>query len=139
VRATTRKYFVNPAQPCLIESEQTQWQEFMPVCAVWAYLVARTDTADDLRLWLDRFFPAGTMRPIVRAGNSYRHMAMNFSRCWAYWTIYRATNDPRYLRLYLDHFDLQFRTPAAWKGDYHEVAHWVAQFGVFALAPVFSE
>ena len=139
VRATTRKHFVGPAQHCPIESEQARWQEFMPVCAMWAYLVARTETADDLRAWLARSLPLSAMRPIARDGNSYRHMAMNFSRGWALWPIYKTTNDPRYLRLYLDQFTLQFETPAAWKGDYREVGHWVAQFGVFALAPVFSD
>ena len=77
--------------------------------------------------------------PINRAQDTYRHMAMNFSRCWGLWQLYKSTGDPRYLKLYLDHFELQYRTAAAWKGDYREVGHWVAQFGVFALAPVFLE
>jgi hypothetical protein len=140
VRATVRQHFLAPTKPCPWADEQTRWQEFMPICTVWAYLVARTNAPDDIRGWLGRFVPADALpNPINRTQDTYRHMAMNFSRCWGFWQLYKATGDLRYLKLYLDHFELQYRTPGAWKGDYREVGHWVAQFGVFALAPVFSE
>ena len=110
------------------------------MCTIWAYLVVHTNPGDDVQAWLGRFFPPDApLSPIDGLNDTFRHRAMNFSRCWGFWAVYKATKDPKYLRLFLDHFELQYRTPAAWKGDYRVVAHWVAQFGVFALVQTFLE
>ena len=62
VRATVRKHFLPVTRPCSVQDEQTQWQECMPVCTVWAYMVVHTSPPDDLRRWLGRFFPADAIR-----------------------------------------------------------------------------
>lgn len=140
VRDMVRKHFLAVTQPCPVQKEETQWQEFLPVCTTWAYLVAYVSPPDDLPGWLNRFFPQDvSMSPISRPVDTLRHKAMNFSRSWGFWRLFKATKDPRYLKLYVDHFELQYRNQSWWKGDYRAVGHWVAQFGVFALAPVFAE
>lgn len=140
VRDMVQKHFLAVTQPCPIQKEETQWQEFLPVCTIWAYLVAYVSPPDDLPGWLNRFFPHDvSMSPISRPVDTLRHKAMNFSRSWGFWWLFKASKDSRYLKLYLDHFELQYRNPSWWKGDYRAVGHWVAQFGVFALAPVFAE
>ena len=122
-----------------MQYEENLWADFIPVCITWAYLVARVDSSLPLQEWLTSFFPANmTITPIQYPRNSH-HMGMNFSRAWGLWYLYKRTADLRYLQLYLDHFELQYRNSVWWKGDYRVVAHWVAQFGVYALVPVFSE
>ena len=37
------------------------------------------------------------------------------------------------LGLYLDHMEMSLKHPSWWRGDYRSVAHWVPQFGMFAL------
>jgi len=133
------KHFVPMNRPCPVQNEEYSWPDFMAVCTTWAYVVARVAPALNLQEWLKRFFPANLdITPIYRPRNAH-HMGMNFSRSWGFWRLFKATKDPAYLKLYLDHFELQYGNPSWWRGDYRAVGHWVAQFGVFALAPVFLE
>ena len=139
VRELVRQHFVPVTKPCPVQNEEAKWPDFLSVCTTWAYLVAHAAPPPDLLEWLGRFFPQGVViRPITHPLGIH-HMGTNFSRSWALWRLFKATGEPLYLRLYLDHFELQYKNPSWWKGDYRAVAHWVAQFGVFALAPVFAE
>jgi hypothetical protein len=139
VQELIRKHFAPIRRPCPVGNEENLWPDFLPVCTTWAHLVALALPSSDLADWLKKFFPPdAAITPIKQPRNSH-HMGMNFSRAWGLWRLFKATKDSRYLRLYLDHFELQYNEPSWWKGDYRAVGHWVPQFGVFALAPVFSE
>jgi hypothetical protein len=139
VEELARKHFLPVNQPCPVQNEEYLWLDFLPVCTGWAYLVAHVMPSVNLPEWLKRFFPVGSVMTPIRRPRNAHHMGMNFSRSWGFWSLFKATKDPVYLKLYLDHFELQYANPSWWKGDYAAVGHWVAQFGVFALAPIFLE
>jgi len=139
VEEIVRQHFVPITQPCPVQNEENVWPDFMAVCTTWAYLVAHGSPSLNVQEWLGRFFPAGAVITPIRQPRGAHHMGMNFSRSWGFWRLFKATKNPFYLKLYLDHFELQYKNSLWWKGDYRAVGHWVAQFGVFALAPVFSE
>lgn len=125
--------------PCPAKNEESQWPDFLPPCTGRALLVSRVRSGPDMAEWLKRFWgPKPSLRPVSRPRTPHHH-GMNFSRAWGFWGLYKATNDPHYLKLYLDHFELQYKNRDWWAGDYRDVGHWVAQFGVFAAAPLFEE
>ena len=139
VQELVEKHFITTNGACPVQNEETIWPDFMAVCTTWAYLVVHAAPSLNLQEWLNGFFPPDIAIAPIRNTQNTRQLGINFSRSWGFWRLFKATNDPRYLKLYLDHFEQQYTNPSWWKGDYEQVGHWVAQFGVFALAPVFLE
>ncbi|MBI3553272.1 MAG: DUF2891 family protein [Elusimicrobia bacterium] len=58
---------------------------------------------------------------------------LNFSRAWGLWSLYRATNDAKYLDAYRALVVWHYRHPQYWRDDYRRHSHWVPQFGIFAI------
>ena len=138
VRRMVREHFRAADAVCPAARHDRAWPDFIAVCANWAWLVARVAPPSNLAGWLARLLGKGrALRPVTRLRTAH-HAGLNFSRAWALWGLFAATGDRRWLALYLDHMEAQLAHPERWRGDYRRHAHWVAQFGVFALAPVFA-
>jgi len=52
--------------------------------------------------------------------------------------MYQGSGRDDELKAYLDHFEGGVTPTSNWRGDYRAVGHWVAQFGMFALQPLFG-
>ena len=87
---------------------------------------------------------AGTTRPILDALAAYQpvpennmaavHSAgLNFSRSWGDIAAYNLTGSPEWLGRFEHLFGYEMRLNDIWAGSYYLYAHWVAQFGVFAV------
>ena len=73
---------------------------------------------------------------------TWHHHGLNFSRSWGLWALSEA-NAPgdakdTYRNAYAAHFRATYDTPALWCGSYQGVGHWVPQFGMLALQPLFE-
>lgn len=93
-------------------------------------ILPRHETGD----WLSAYLAEGlSLEPIRRP--AFPHSAgLNFSRCWGLWDLFRYTKNPRYRDQYVQHFVTQMNQPEYWREDYKNYGHWVAQFGVYAIA-----
>lgn len=121
------------AAPCPVGELEESRGEFMAVCTNWAWLVGLALPADKFQPWLDGFLPGDPpLAPITQKSTAHLH-GLNFSRAWGLWRLYRMSGEQRFLKAYLAHFQETYTHPEDWKGDYGTVAHWVAQFGMFAL------
>ncbi|MCB1693142.1 MAG: DUF2891 family protein [Pseudomonadales bacterium] len=110
-----------------------QKQEFMAVCANWAWLVSTVLTRQEFAQWWPKHMPGlAKVAPTARPATDHA-FGVNFSRAWAFWGLYAATGDERFRDAYLAHFDASYTKRAHWDGDYRSVGHWVAQFGMHAL------
>jgi hypothetical protein len=132
VRQKVRANYLR-SDACPLQEVEIDTREFMAVCTNWAWLVQKVLPRKDLTVWLDRFLPESlALDPIV--GPASVHQAgLNFSRCWGLWNLYWATDDPRFLDLYLRHLKQTYMDRGQWNGEYRTVSHWVAQFGMLAL------
>lgn len=130
-----RKSFVDVDMKCSADRERG---EFMAICTNWAALVARVLGKDDYATWLDKFIATnGLPAPLTRQ-NSDHEFGLNFSRAWGLWDMYAASGRADVLKAYVDHFNHGFAPASNWRGSYMAVGHWVAQFGLFALQPLFG-
>jgi len=59
---------------------------------------------------------------------------LNFSRAWSFWTLFACTGNESYRKLYVDHILTHMNLPECWRNDYRKNAHWVPQFGIYAIA-----
>jgi hypothetical protein len=84
----------------------------------------RTALEDHYRKW----------RPL-EPDEIFGHTAgLNFSRSWGLWSSFVATRDRRYRADFQAHMTALLSQPRYWRENYQRYAHWVAQFGVYALA-----
>jgi hypothetical protein len=114
---------------------------FMAVCTNWAWLVSRVLGREAFDRWAEGFFAGGLPRPVARPVN-WHHHGLNFSRAWGLCALHAASGSAEarraYLEAYVAHFRATYETPALWRGSYEGVGHWVPQFGMLALQPLFA-
>ena len=130
-----KKYFVAVDPKCPYERERG---EFMAICTNWAALVSRVLDREDYSAWLDKFIATnGLPHPVTNPFTDH-DFGLNFSRAWGLWDMYDKTGRADVANAYAEHFHRGFAPAANWSGNYGAVGHWVAQFGIFAIQPLFG-
>ena len=93
-------------------------------------ILPRNESATWLRAYLAEDVQ---LEPVHRP--AFPHSAgLNFSRCWGLWALFQYTGNPGYRDQYVRHVVTHMNQPEYWRDDYKDYSHWVAQFGVYALA-----
>jgi hypothetical protein len=114
------------------ESEEESWPDFMAVTPMLCELVVRAGAIGIDALLAKTGARLRKMRPVTKPQKAH-HYALNFSRGWALLALAQAGGGDDLLSLALDHIETNLHRPSWWRGDYRAVAHWVPQFGIFAL------
>lgn len=86
----------------------------------------------------DLFMPPSRLSQPVPRPVTAHEFALNFSRSWGLWEMYSVSVHPEYIDAYVDHVQATLGNSANWDGDYGRVGHWVPQFGMFAIQPLFG-
>jgi hypothetical protein len=129
------KYFVSRDPRCPSGQDNG---EFMAICTNWAALVSRVLDRDAYSQWLDKFIEINGLPTPVLNPTTAHHFGLNFSRAWGLWDMYDKSGRTDVLDAYVAHFNHGFQPSSNWQGSYYDVGHWVAQFGMFALQPLFG-
>jgi Protein of unknown function (DUF2891) len=135
VTGWVKKDFIEVDPKCPPASERG---EFMAVCTNWAALAARVLDRADYATWLDRFIGVNGLPSPVAQVDSDHEFGLNFSRAWGLWDMYDKSGRADVAKAYAAHFDRGFSPDTNWRGSYMAVGHWVAQFGMFAVQPLFG-
>lgn len=119
-------------------SYDSELGHFMAICTNIALLASRMLTAGEFRRWAEHYLEEiGLPTPVTNPRNCH-HFGLNFSRAWGLWELYSATGRLAFADSYSAHIFETMKDPANWRGSYTCVGHWVGQFGVFALQPLFG-
>jgi hypothetical protein len=113
-------------------------QSFMAICTNRAWLVGESVAGPAGIDAIHTILPPDAGMAPVAVPTAPHVYGLDFSRAWGLWNVWRRTGDERYLAAYAGHFRRGYQDRSWWAGDYHIVGHWVAQFGVFALMPLFE-
>ncbi|HEY0107216.1 MAG TPA: DUF2891 family protein [Rhizomicrobium sp.] len=114
------------------QSEEETWPDFMAVTPLFCELMVRTGAVKPAEVMAKAGARLKALTPI-RVPRKAHHFALNFSRGWALLAMAAAVGDDALLANALDHIETNLFRPSWWRGDYRAVAHWVPQFGIFAL------
>ena len=126
-----------PPAPCDPETD-VRAGSFMATATNWAWLLALALPQAEARRAIATLLPdPHALRPLETIAANHLH-ALNFSRAWGLWRIFRATGDARWRASYARHVRISYERRDLWAGEYRKVGHWVAQFGVLALQPLFE-
>jgi hypothetical protein len=136
VVALVRAHFIGDDQDCDLAPEG---RGFLSVCVTWAWLVSEALPQGEFRAWYARWNPGLEMLQPVRTFNDAHDYGRNFSRAWGLSYLAAATGDVRLVSSYAQHVAAGYAPDTQWRGDYGAVGHWVAQFGMLALGPLFEE
>ena len=139
VRDWVQRHFVQYEGNCDYEVENGH---FMAVATNWAWLVSRVLEPEAFDRWAENFFAqSGLPRPVTQPV-TWHHHGLNFSRAWGLWGLHAASGSAKakdaYLAAYVAHVRESYDKPELWRGSYQGVGHWVPQFGMFALQPLFD-
>jgi hypothetical protein len=139
VRGLVRNNFIGGTEGCDYGLEAGH---FMAVCTNWAWLVSKVMGREEFSNWSARFFARIGLPPPVTRPVNWHHHGLNFSRAWGLWGLYaasaRSADADKYLEAYVAHVRQAYDRPQLWRGSYEGVGHWVPQFGLFALQPLFG-
>jgi hypothetical protein len=139
VRRWAETHFLDAAQRCDYAPEAGH---FMAVATNRAWLASKVLPQDRFDRWAEAFFArSGLPRPVTHP-LSWHHHGLNFSRARGLHALHAAIASPDMkaacLQAYTAHFRATYDTPALWRGSYEGVGHWVPQFGMLALQPLFE-
>jgi hypothetical protein len=130
-----RKDLVDAERPYRYTCERCS---FMAVGTNAAALVARVLDRAAYAAWLDSFIAANGLPSPVQRATSDHEFGLNFSRAWGLSDMYAASGRADVAKAYAEHLACGLTPATNWCGDYMMVGHWVAQFAMFALQPLFG-
>ena len=84
--------------------------------------------------WFESFCPESLIMEPLLSATTPHSAGLNFSRAWAFWTLFEFTQDPKFRDMYVNHIVTHMNLPDCWRDDYRRHAHWVPQFGIYAIA-----
>ncbi len=90
--------------------------------------------SDESESWLTSFNQENCRLEPLRQVSTPHSAGLNFSRSWTFWTLFQATQDLAFRDLYVNHIVTHMNLPQCWRTDYRKHAHWVPQFGIYAIA-----
>ena len=138
IRGWVRTHFVDAEGGC---DDAPEAGHFMAVGTNRAWLASKVLVPEAFDRWAETFFAPGLPRPVARPVN-WHHHGLNFSRARGLYALHAASGSASarraYLEAYVAHFRATYETPALWRGSYEGVGHWVPQFGMLALQPLFA-
>ncbi len=112
---------------------------FIAVCTTWAWLVSEVLPSAEFHAWYARWNPGiETLTPVVTFNNAHDY-GRNFSRAWGLYHLAGALGDARLGASYVAHVQAGFEPRNQWSGEYMVNGHWVAQFGMLAIEPMFDD
>lgn len=117
---------------------QQERPEFMSMCYNLAWLAGKVLTEAEFKAWLVNYAPPQKLATPVKEIESAHEYGLNFSRSWGLWQLYTATGKAEYADAYVDHVRAGYNPKSNWDGEYRVNGHWVAQFGMFAIQPLFG-
>jgi len=127
--------FVDANPKCSFDRERG---EFMAACSNWAALVARVLDKQPYSEWLEKFIAANGLPVAIARPEGDHEYGLNFSRAWGLWDMYDKSGRADVIKAYAGHLERGLTPATNWRGSYMAVGHWVAQFGMFAVQPLFG-
>lgn len=124
---------------CPFRRDEAEADDFFPPCLHGARTIVTVLPGPASAAWLAAWAPADPVLTPIAAPKNGHLGGLNFSRCWGLWSIYQHTGNLAYRDRFLAHFDTHLNHPQYWADDYNNYAHWVAQFGVYAISKTYED
>jgi len=130
---TFTRMWVVLLEEALPSSYDNVTDEFFAASLQWTRMILTILPKAESLPWCESFYSKEvSLKPMQMAPTSHS-AGLNFSRAWDFWTLYACTGKEIYRNLYADHIVTHMNFPQSWCDDYRNHAHWVPQFGIYAI------
>jgi hypothetical protein len=123
---------------CPLSQEETDTDDFFPPCLHRLRTIVTVLPPAEHAAWLAGYLPAELVLTPIGEPAAAHIAGLNFSRSWGLWSAWNASGDVQWRDRYVDHVVTHVEQPQYWAENYGAYAHWVAQFGVYAIALSFE-
>jgi Protein of unknown function (DUF2891) len=120
-------------ESCLLEDDANS-TGFFPPCLQRARAIAHVLPPNEAKGGLAEFVSDAPVLDPLTTFPTLHQAGQNFSRAWGLWSLWEHTGNVEYRDLYLDHVVTHMGMEDYWAENYEFYAHWVGQFGVYAIA-----
>ena len=127
------------ATTCPFSQEETDADDFFPPCLHGARALVKILPGAASADWLAAWLPQDPVLTPIEMPADAHISGLNFSRSWGLWSLYQASDDLSYRDLFVAHVTTHLNHPQYWAEDYNQYAHWVAQFGVYAISQTYAD
>ena len=108
--------------------------EFFPASLHRSRVLLAVLRRKDTTIWVNKFYPETFQLDPVTTPSTPHSGGLNFSRSWGLWDLWQHNGDTNFRDYYVRHIVTHIESPQYWRDDYHRYSHWVAQFGIYAIA-----
>ncbi len=122
--------------PC---SRDEGMDEFFPASLHRSRILLAALPREDATAWATTFYPKSFQLDPVTIPATPHSGGLNFSRSWGLWDLWQHTGNTHYRDHYVRHIVTHIESPRYWRDDYRRYSHWVAQFGIYAIALSFED
>lgn len=129
----TRNHLLPLDQDVPLSSDETT-DEFFPASLHRTRTILAVLPQKESEKWLEVFFHEGVFLQPVEHVSSPHSAGLNFSRSWGFWDLFEHTGKTEFRDQYVRHIVTHMELPQYWRDDYKQYRHWVAQFGIYAIA-----
>jgi hypothetical protein len=123
-----------PLEQSLSPSHDDATDEFFSAALQRTRAILSILPPDESQTWLTSFNPNQYFLEPMSIAPTPHSAGLNFSRAWGFWTLFACTGNEIYRKLYADHIVTHLKQPQYWRENYRQHAHWVPQFGIYAIA-----
>jgi len=136
--AFTREYLLSldAEIPCTWDEKI---EEFFPASLHRTRVILAVLPGDDATTWVKTYIPDTYQLEPVSIPSTPHAAGLNFSRSWGLWDVWKHTGDSRFRDHYVRHLITHIESPKYWRDNYQQYSHWVAQFGIYAIALSFDQ
>jgi hypothetical protein len=124
---------LKPLSGCDWESPN---DDFLSNCSTTLLAASEALPPTEFVNWLSRMdIPPGLQPFAPQTDHGY---GVNYSRSWGLLHAYGTTRNRKYAAAYANHFSIAFDRQPQVRANYGGLGHWVSQFGMLALQPLFA-
>ncbi|MDT7044127.1 DUF2891 family protein [Candidatus Nitronereus thalassa] len=128
-----------PLDSIVPQSWDNATDEFFPAALQRTRALLAILPKKESKEWLEAFLNEGEFLQPVEHPSSPHSAGLNFSRSWGLWDLYSHTGKEAYRDQYVNHIVTHMELPQYWRDNYKKHSHWVAQFGIYAIALSFDK
>ena len=123
-----------PLDVVIPSSRDEEPVEFFPASLHRSRALLAALPKEEATEWVNSFYQEEFHIEPVTSPSTPHSAGLNFSRSWGLWDLWLQTGDTHFRDLYVRHIVTHIELPQFWRDDYRLYSHWVAQFGIYAIA-----
>jgi hypothetical protein len=116
-----------------LSDDHSAFTGFFSPWALRAHLLETASSPAQFQNWIQAAPSAPASLSPIQNTQTDHHLGINFSRAWGLFSTYLVLKQDLWLQASVNHLQAAMQAHPQLKDNYHAYAHWVPQFGIYAM------